>query len=67
LIVYGIYRFATEIIRPEPAQWLGLTSYQWVAAVMVVGLSVQWLFDRRRAKPELSAASTLVVEIGSFH
>jgi prolipoprotein diacylglyceryltransferase len=47
LIAYGAFRFLTEFIRPEPAAWLGLTFYQWVAAVLVVGLSAQWLADRR--------------------
>jgi prolipoprotein diacylglyceryltransferase len=47
LIAYGIFRFATEFIRPEPHGWLGLTFYQWVALVLVVGLSIQWLADER--------------------
>jgi phosphatidylglycerol:prolipoprotein diacylglycerol transferase len=45
LIAYGVFRFATEFIRPEPPLWLGLTFYQWVALLMIVGLSVQWLVD----------------------
>jgi len=48
LIAYGGYRFFTEYIRPEPASALGLTFYQWVAIVMIVGLSAQWIVDRRR-------------------
>jgi prolipoprotein diacylglyceryltransferase len=47
LIAYGLYRFLTEYIRPEPAWWLGLTFYQWAALAMVVGLSIQWWFDAR--------------------
>jgi phosphatidylglycerol:prolipoprotein diacylglycerol transferase len=47
LIAYGVYRFLTEFIRPEPAWWLGLTYYQWVALVLVGGLTVQWVIDRR--------------------
>jgi prolipoprotein diacylglyceryltransferase len=46
LIAYGVYRFATEYIRPEPAWWLGLTFYQWAALALVVGLAIQWWFDR---------------------
>jgi prolipoprotein diacylglyceryltransferase len=49
LIAYGLYRFLTEYIRPEPAWWLGLTFYQWAALAMVVGLSIQWWFDARTA------------------
>jgi phosphatidylglycerol:prolipoprotein diacylglycerol transferase len=49
LIAYGAFRFLTEFIRPEPRGWLGLTFYQWVALVLVVGLSLQWLADRQRA------------------
>jgi phosphatidylglycerol:prolipoprotein diacylglycerol transferase len=56
LIAYGAYRFLTEFIRPEPAWWLGLTYYQWVALVLIAGLAVQWQFDRRLARglPELN-------------
>src|SRR5216683_805694 len=38
LIAYGVFRFATEFIRPEPRDWLGFTGYQWAAAGLVVGL-----------------------------
>jgi prolipoprotein diacylglyceryltransferase len=48
LIAYGVYRFLTEYIRPEPEVLLGLTFYQWVSAVLVAGLSAQWLLERRR-------------------
>ena len=47
LIAYGMYRFATEYIRPEPPWWLGLTFYQWAALALAVGLAVQWWIDRR--------------------
>jgi prolipoprotein diacylglyceryltransferase len=47
LIAYGLYRFATEYIRPEPAWWLGLTFYQWAALALAAGLSIQWWIDRR--------------------
>jgi prolipoprotein diacylglyceryltransferase len=48
LIAYGIYRFVTEWIRPEPDWALGLTFYQWVALLMIGGLSLQWWYDARR-------------------
>jgi prolipoprotein diacylglyceryltransferase len=47
LIAYGAFRFATEYIRPEPAGLLGLTDYQWVAVVLMVGLALQWLWEER--------------------
>jgi prolipoprotein diacylglyceryltransferase len=48
LLAYGVYRFLTETIRPEPAACAGrLTFYQWASVVMIVGLSVQWVIDRR--------------------
>jgi prolipoprotein diacylglyceryltransferase len=47
LIAYGVYRFATEYIRPEPAWQLGLTFYQWVSLALIVSLGVQWIADER--------------------
>ena len=47
LIAYGVYRFLTEYIRPEPTGWLGLTFYQWVAMVGVAALAVQWRVGRK--------------------
>ncbi len=51
LISYGVYRFLTEYIRPEPAWWLGLTFYQWAAAALALGMVLQWLADRRMKEP----------------
>jgi len=47
LICYGLYRFATEFIRPEPVVAVGLTWYQWGCTVMVVGLLIQWWIDQK--------------------
>jgi phosphatidylglycerol:prolipoprotein diacylglycerol transferase len=55
LIAYGVYRFLTEYIRPEPPGLLGLTFYQWVSVVLVVGLSGQWFVDRRCGLAEAEA------------
>jgi prolipoprotein diacylglyceryltransferase len=55
LIAYGLYRFATEYVRPEPQWWLGLTFYQWAALALAVGLAVQWWFDRQPRVAELDA------------
>ncbi len=52
LIVYGVFRFLTEFLRPEPTWWLGLTFYQWAALALAAGLTVQWLFDVCRREGE---------------
>jgi phosphatidylglycerol:prolipoprotein diacylglycerol transferase len=52
-ICYGVYRFLTEFIRPEPPYALGLTFYQWAALLltgsMVVLWAIDWLAPRRAA------------------
>jgi len=45
LISYGVYRFLTEFIRPEPAWWLGLTFYQWAALALAGLLTIQWIAE----------------------
>jgi phosphatidylglycerol:prolipoprotein diacylglycerol transferase len=47
LIGYGIYRFLTELIRPEPAWWGPLTFYQVAAAGLAAGLALQWAWEAR--------------------
>jgi prolipoprotein diacylglyceryltransferase len=47
LICYGVYRFLSEFIRPEPAEWAGLTFYQWTSIVLVAGMTAQWIFTSR--------------------
>jgi phosphatidylglycerol:prolipoprotein diacylglycerol transferase len=48
LIAYGLYRFASEYIRPEPRGWLGLTFYQGAALILIVGPALQWMWEARR-------------------
>jgi prolipoprotein diacylglyceryltransferase len=60
LIAYGCYRFLSEFIRPEPDWGLGLTFYQWVSLVMVVGLSVQWWFGRS-PRPDTAAVAAVAI------
>jgi phosphatidylglycerol:prolipoprotein diacylglycerol transferase len=57
LICYGVYRFLTEFIRPEPVVALGLTYYQWVALALILPLCVQWAVDARLAEREDAAHS----------
>jgi phosphatidylglycerol---prolipoprotein diacylglyceryl transferase len=53
LIAYGLFRFLTEFIRPEPTEWWGLTFYQWVGLGMAAGLTVQWWMDARQLRAGL--------------
>jgi phosphatidylglycerol---prolipoprotein diacylglyceryl transferase len=61
LIAYGIYRFLTELIRPEPEYAFGLTYFQLVAMVLVIGLALQWCYEMRSFRdgfqPELARPS----------
>jgi prolipoprotein diacylglyceryltransferase len=50
LIAYGLYRFLTEFIRPEPVAALALTFYQWASLALILGLSLQWLHDRQLSR-----------------
>lgn len=72
LIAYGMYRFLTEYIRPEPEYMLGLTYFQCVALVLIFGLAIQWIHEtwhrrsatmlyvreENRKKPELELLET---------
>ena len=46
IIAYFVYRFATELIRPEPELALGLTFYQWASLVFIPVFVVLWVRDR---------------------
>lgn len=60
LICYGVYRFLTEFIRPEPIWLLGLTFYQWAALALAVAMVLQWVMEeaqkRRVAVPATKAS-----------
>lgn len=50
VILYAVYRFATEFIRPEERIWWGFTGYQ-LASVVIVGLfSFLWWHDAKAAR-----------------
>jgi phosphatidylglycerol:prolipoprotein diacylglycerol transferase len=51
LIAYCVYRFLTEMIRPEPAQFMGLTFYQTTVAIFAMALVAQWWWDTRNVIP----------------
>jgi phosphatidylglycerol---prolipoprotein diacylglyceryl transferase len=56
LISYGIYRFLTEHIRPEPEYAFGLTYFQCVAALLVIGLVMQWCYEVHTLRISLAKA-----------
>jgi prolipoprotein diacylglyceryltransferase len=51
LIAYCVYRFFTEMIRPEAAAYMGLTFYQGIVTVFAVGLIAQWLWENYANSP----------------
>jgi prolipoprotein diacylglyceryltransferase len=46
LIAYGLYRFASETVRPEPSWLLGFTFYQWAALALAAAMAIHWFLDR---------------------
>lgn len=50
LICYGVYRFLTEWIRPEPNWVWGLTFYQWAALILVCAMVLQWITEVARLR-----------------
>ena len=47
IIAYFVYRFITEMIRPEPAVMLGLSFYQWTAIAFIPVFAALYARDRR--------------------
>ena len=47
ILSYLIYRFFTELIRPEARYAGGLTGYQWAALVMAIVFMWLWIRDSR--------------------
>jgi phosphatidylglycerol:prolipoprotein diacylglycerol transferase len=56
ILAYLAYRFATELIRPEPQLWLGLTGYQWAALALAPVFA--WLWWRDAARMQMAAGLT---------
>lgn len=50
LISYGVYRFLTEYIRPEPIAAGGLTFYQWVSLTLIAAMVGQWVLQLRSSQ-----------------
>ena len=53
LIAYCIYRVATELIRPEPVWWAGMTFYQVAAIGLASAVALQWFLESRAAGARL--------------
>jgi phosphatidylglycerol:prolipoprotein diacylglycerol transferase len=49
IIAYLLYRFATELVRPEPRWLLGMTGYQWAAIALVLLFVWLWVRDQQLA------------------
>lgn len=47
IISYLIYRFVTELIRPEARLWAGLTGYQWAILILLPLFAWLWVRDAR--------------------
>lgn len=46
IISYLVFRLATELIRPEPRLWSGLTGYQWACLLLIPVFVGLWIRDR---------------------
>ena len=51
LLLYFVYRFASEFLRPEIRVWGGLTGYQWAAVALVPVVGLLWWRDARTGSP----------------
>jgi phosphatidylglycerol---prolipoprotein diacylglyceryl transferase len=45
IIAYGVYRFFSEFLRPEPQLFAGLTGYQWASLVIAPVFAGLWARD----------------------
>ncbi len=48
IIAYAIYRFFSEMIRPEPRMMGGLSAYQWSSLALIVVFALLWRHDAIR-------------------
>lgn len=54
IISYSGYRLLTEIIRPEPRLWQGLTAYQMGSVAIILLFTALWYRDAAIARAEAS-------------
>ncbi len=57
IIAYSMYRFASELIRPEARLWGDLTSYQWAALVLIPLFVWLWARDRAEVRDQVTEMS----------
>ena len=50
IMVYSVYRFATEFIRPEVRLGGGLTGYQWACVLLLLVVAGLWYRDSRHVE-----------------
>jgi phosphatidylglycerol---prolipoprotein diacylglyceryl transferase len=55
ILMYLVYRFLTEFIRPEPRLLAGLTGYQWACLALAPFFVWLWIRDTRRNSCSSSA------------
>src|SRR4029079_5704864 len=56
ILSYLVYRFFTELIRPEARLAGGLTGYQWAAIVLSALFAWLWMRDARVARVRATAS-----------
>ncbi len=57
IVAYAIYRFASELIRPEARLWGDLTGYQWAALVLIPLFAWLWARDRALVRDQVTRQS----------
>lgn len=57
ILSYVVYRFFTEMIRPEARLAGGLTGYQWAALVIAALFTWLWIRDARAVRPPAKATA----------
>ncbi|MBQ16164.1 MAG: diacylglyceryl transferase [Planctomycetaceae bacterium] len=55
LLLYFVFRFATEFLRPEVRLWGGWTGYQWAALLLVPIFTALWWHDARTGRGRFDA------------
>lgn len=48
IVLYAVYRFFSEYLRPEEVTGAGLTGYQWASLALALGFAWLWWHDRKQ-------------------
>ena len=54
IVAYAMYRFASELIRPEARLWGDLTGYQWASLVLIPLFAWLWARDRTEVRDRVT-------------